>query len=417
MSLFGTMRTGVSGMNAQANRIGAVAQNVANVGTTGYKRAGVEFETLLGRGATAAYATGGVISTTRRAISEQGALTPTSSVADLAIRGGGFFLVANGAGAPVLTRAGAFTANERGELVNTAGYRLMGHDLSANPNPATAGYGGLAPILVNPTALVARPTTRGALVANLPSESAAIAAPDLPSTNSPTARFSAKSSLTTYDSLGRQVMLDVYFAKTGSGAWQASVFDATRAAASGGFPYSAGPLTTTSLVFDSTGKLTAPADGAMSIAVPGGSTMTFSLAGTTQLAAAFSVRSLTTDGSAPSAVESLDIAEDGTLSAIYQNGARVALWRIPLADVVSPDNLTPLDGDAFAESASSGRVVVGDAGSGARGRVISRALESSTVDIASELTTMIEAQRGYAANSKVFQAGSELLDVLMSLKA
>ena len=51
------------------------------------------------------------------------------------------------------------------------------------------------------------------------------------------------------------------------------------------------------------------------------------------------------------------------------------------------------------------------------GSIVSGALESSNVDIAEELTTMIEAQRGYTANSKVFQAGSELLDVLMSLKA
>ena len=69
------------------------------------------------------------------------------------------------------------------------------------------------------------------------------------------------------------------------------------------------------------------------------------------------------------------------------------------------------------ETADSGGVVIGDALTGLRGDIVSGALESSTVDLASELTTMIEAQRGYTANSKVFQAGSELLDVLMTLKA
>ena len=50
------------------------------------------------------------------------------------------------------------------------------------------------------------------------------------------------------------------------------------------------------------------------------------------------------------------------------------------------------------------------------GSVISGAVEESTVDLATELTIMIDSQRSYSANSKVFQTGSELMDVLISLK-
>ncbi len=50
------------------------------------------------------------------------------------------------------------------------------------------------------------------------------------------------------------------------------------------------------------------------------------------------------------------------------------------------------------------------------GGIVSGALENSNVDVATELTTMIESQRSYTANSKVFQTGSELMDVLVNLK-
>ena len=72
--------------------------------------------------------------------------------------------------------------------------------------------------------------------------------------------------------------------------------------------------------------------------------------------------------------------------------------------------------DVQASSGSQLRARPGFAGSGAFGSIQSKALENSNVDIANELTSMIEAQRNYTANSKVFQTASDLLDVLVNLK-
>ena len=94
----------------------------------------------------------------------------------------------------------------------------------------------------------------------------------------------------------------------------------------------------------------------------------------------------------------------------------MATYKIPLADVPSPDNLTVAAGNVYVPSTESGAVQVGFSTSGGLGTIVSGALESSTVDLASELTAMIESQRSYTANSKVFQTGSELLDVLVNLK-
>ena len=61
-------------------------------------------------------------------------------------------------------------------------------------------------------------------------------------------------------------------------------------------------------------------------------------------------------------------------------------------------------------------MLIGFAGAGGFGSISSGALEQSTVDLATELTTMIESQREYTANSKVFQTGADLMDVLVNLK-
>ncbi len=112
----------------------------------------------------------------------------------------------------------------------------------------------------------------------------------------------------------------------------------------------------------------------------------------------------------------MDIADDGTVYAVFENGARRATYRIPLATVPSVDQLTPQSGNVYSVSDRSGDVIVGFPESGSFGSIRSGALEQSNVDLATELTAMIESQRSYTANSKVFQTGSEILDVLVNLK-
>ena len=90
--------------------------------------------------------------------------------------------------------------------------------------------------------------------------------------------------------------------------------------------------------------------------------------------------------------------------------------RIPLANVASPDRMTVVSGNVFLPSAESGEVNLGYPQSKGLGKIMSGTLEESNADIAQELTDMIEAQRSYTANSKVFQTGSELMDVLVNLK-
>ena len=326
-------------------------------------------------------------------------------------------MVTDAGGTPYLTRAGSFVKDENGALVNAGGFKLMGYPLT-NGQPAVVvnGFSGLQPVSFSDLALKSAASTKGQFTSNFPSNAAVTPAASLPSTNAAAAQYAGKSSLVSYDNLGNEVLLDMYFSKTANNTWEATVYNKADATA-GGFPYSSAALTTTTLNFDgTTGALTGASAQALSIPVPNGATLTLDVSKTSQLATDYTVLGAKVDGNPPSGVDLLEVAKDGTFYATFDNGTRVAVFKIPLATVTSPDNMTPLTGNVFSATQGSGDVEVGFADSGNYGSVLSSTVEQSTVDLATELTTMIDSQRGYSANSKVFQTGAELMDVLINLK-
>lgn len=417
MSVYGIMRTGVSGMAAQASKLAVVSDNIANVNTVGYKRGSMEFSSLISEGNHSQYNSGGVETTTRYAISDEGLPVGTTTTTNLAIRGNGFFVVSDAAGTSYMTRAGAFVPNGNYDLVNSAGFYLMGYPLTnGTPSVVANSLDGMERVNIANVSYEANPTTSGTVKGVLDSNATVVPAANLPSANAAGSTYSSKSSIVTYDNLGNKVMLDVYMAKTGTApdAWQAVIFDQSTATA-GGFPYTGGPLGTLALNFNGTGQLTTT-PATLGVTIPGGGAATIDFSQISQVATGETALQIAVDGNAPSAVDSVDIVGDGTVYAVFENGERRAIYRIPLATVPSPDQLTPLAGNVYAVSQMSGNVIVGFPETGSFGSLRSSALEQSNVDLASELTNMIEAQRSYTANSKVFQTGSEILDVLVNLK-
>jgi len=154
MSLYGVMRTGGSGMNAQSNKLSTVADNIANVNTTGYKRASTEFSSLVLQSGTGNYNSGSVETHVRYAISDPGTLNFTTSATDMAIQGNGFFVVNDAQGRSFLKRAGSFVPDGRGNLVNAAGFHLMVYDLkNGPPSVVSNGLTGLNMVNIAQTAL------------------------------------------------------------------------------------------------------------------------------------------------------------------------------------------------------------------------------------------------------------------------
>ncbi|MGD9477953.1 flagellar hook protein FlgE [Shinella sp. G-2] len=418
MSLYGTMRTGVSGMNAQANRLSTVADNIANANTTGYKKASTQFSSLILPTTGGAYNSGGVTTDVRYSISSQGTFTYTNSSTDLAINGKGFFIVQGADGQEYMTRAGAFTPMDDGTLKNSAGFTLMGYPYSSTEDPTIVinGFAGLEEINLASGELNVKASEEGYLHVNLPSNEAH--------------PFSKATSLVAYDSLGNTRKLDFTYSTTATpGLWDLSVTYTDSAGvihdmlASPSAPVaSVAAATKESLTFDTAGKLVTPSDiNTSGLTIGGGVLNPLAISigggtgGSTQLAASFAAKG-DIDGIGPSGVTGYEISDDGIVFLKYENGDMAPKYRIAMANVQSPDNLRPLAGNVYAQSPDSGVVVMGYAGNGGYGTILSGALEDSNVDIAEELTSMIESQRNYTANSKVFQTGSELMEVLVNLK-
>lgn len=417
MSLYGMMRTGVSGMAAQANRLSTVADNIANSSTTGYKRAYTEFSSLVLPGTGGSYNSGGVTTSILNSISAQGALQYTTSVTDLAIDGNGFFIVQDASGTDFLTRAGAFVPDSEGRLVNSAGFQLKGWNFEKGLPPSTVTMDDLEPIKISSDGLSSTPSSKGIFTANLPSDAAVVAAANLPSNNAAGATYTAKSSVVAYGNLGEKVILDVYYTKSAAGTWDVAIYDQSKATPGTSFPYTGGPLATETLEFDATtGKLDPTSATNITVNVPNGGALTIDMSKMTQLATDYSVSKAQVDGSPPSNIERVEIDKDGIVYAQYEDGSMKALFKIPLASVTSPDRLTVQSGNVFTQSADSGPIQTGWATEDKYGKIVSGAVENSNVDIAEELTAMIESQRSYTANSKVFQTGADLMDILVNLK-
>jgi flagellar hook protein FlgE len=404
MSLYGTMRTGVSGMNAQSNRLSTVADNIANSSTVGYKKASVQFSSMILPATNGAYNSGGVETDVRYSISSQGTFSYTTSETDLAINGDGFFIVKGDDGTPYMTRAGSFVLQDDGTLKNTAGYTLQGYEYDSNADPTIVvnGFDGLEDVDLSGSGISAVPSDIGTLNVNLPNSADGTTVPP----------FSQKTSLKVYDSQGSSRLIEFTYTKLPNpNEW---TIEATYAG-----PPAEVVLAPETMVFDANGVLTsAPSYPLLGFNINGAVVLPIELnvGNTTQLASPFSVEEGEVNGNAASKVKGYEIDDKGVVSIAYENGDLVPKFRVALASVQSPDNLNPVAGNMYTQSNDSGVVILGYAGSSGFGTILSGALEDSNVDVAEELTAMIESQRNYTANSKVFQTGSELMEVLVNLK-
>lgn len=408
MSLYGTMRTGVSGMNAQSNRLSTVADNIANSSTVGYKKASVQFSSMILPTTNGAYNSGGVETDVRYSISSQGTFSYTTSTTDLAINGDGFFIVKGDDGTPYMTRAGSFVLQDDGTLKNTAGYTLQGYpyDSDIDPTIVVNGFDGLEPVDLSGSGISAVRSLTGTLNVNLPNSAEVGVAADI-----------KKTSLTVFDSQGSSRLIDFTYEKTNDNEWEVTAVERDT-----GTQVLTPPVV---LQFDANGQLTSPVPAELQLdpyTVDGAEVgdpangILISIGDTTQLASDFSVQLGKVDGNAASKVKGYEIDDKGIVSIAYDNGDLVPTFRVALASVQSPDNLNPVAGNMYTQSNDSGVVILGYAGSSGFGTILSGALEDSNVDVAEELTAMIESQRNYTANSKVFQTGSELMEVLVNLK-
>ncbi len=211
MSVFGSMFTAVSGLNAQSQSLGMISNNIANVSTVGFKRIDASFSSLVTtEGRSTLYSPGSVRANQEARIDLQGILQQSSSSTDLGISGNGFFVVQNEAGEPLYTRAGQFYEDSTGILRNSAGFTLLGWPLDQNGNlpPNQADLSSLVPVDVAFVGGLAQPTSRADMTLNLAANTQENAYPVVAGS---TPDFSR--SLRVFDSLGTGQDLTLNFTK------------------------------------------------------------------------------------------------------------------------------------------------------------------------------------------------------------
>lgn len=228
MSLFGAMTSGVSGLSAQSSAMAAIADNISNVNTVGYKNTKVDFQTLVTRQATPTqYSAGGVQSRPRSQADMQGVLQASAADTHLAISGNGYFVV-NSASTPnastqyLFTRAGAFTKDSDGYLRNTGGYYLQAWptDPDGNVIPPSGSAASFAnQNTISPEYL--RSVNLNRVTGTAVATSRIASSGNLPAVGESGARHSIDAQF--FDTLGASNAVSFSFTKTGINLWDLTV--------------------------------------------------------------------------------------------------------------------------------------------------------------------------------------------------
>ena len=138
--------------------------------------------------------------------------------------------------------------------------------------------------------------------------------------------------------------------------------------------------------------------------------------GFTQFGSEFSPGAIEQNGSRFGVFNGISVSPDGLMSALFDNGERRPIYRLPLATFVNPDGLIGKSGNAWIATEDSGNPTLRQASSGGAGKLEQSALEASTVDIGAEFTNMIVVQRAYSAATRIISTADEMLDELVHMK-
>jgi flagellar hook protein FlgE len=413
----------LSGLNASSQNLDVIGNNVANASTYGAKAATVDFADMYANalnGTTSTQVGEGVRVASITQQFSQGTITATSNSNDLAINGGGFFQVSNGA-TTYYTRNGQFQINNAGNIVDSSGNTLMGYPASA----AGVITPGSASALTLPTGGVSpQATSTMMLQANLDAASAVTMPATTPKVNfSDATTYNNATSVTAYDAKGQTVALTYYFQKSATDTW--NVY-ATANGTSVSTDASGNPTPITTVTFPASGSAPTSPSAPVAFNVPastnaaGAATLpitgaTLDLTGLTEYGSAFGVTNLSQNGYAAGQLTGISVGANGIVNATYSNGQSKAAGQVELATFQDPQGLTPVGGNDWTASTASGTPIVGAPGTGNLGVLQSSALEQSNVDLTSELVNMMTAQRVYQANAQTIKTEDQILQTLVTL--
>ncbi len=418
-----SMYAAISGLNADQTMLSTVSENIANVNTVGYKASSVVFaqalqQTLAGASAPTANlgginpeqeAAGSAVNVGAIAVNMgQGSLQTTGINTNLAIQGNGMFVLYGSQGTSY-SRAGDFSLDANGNLVNPLGEFVQGWNATTP---------GTMPTL-NPTTMQNVTIPQGETIA--PVETSNIALNGNLDSQTPTGTANAVTvPVTSYDSLGNGDTVVFTFTPQGptgtaTSSWTLS-YTVTNGSGTTSTATSVGTVT-----FGANGQLTsptAPPTYTITLPPPAGSTasqsVTLNLAGLTGYSGQSQLQG-TGNGSAAGVLESFSIGASGSIVGTFSNGLTAQIGQIAMAGFSNPAGLLNIGNGEWQQSPNSGVAQIGAPATGSLGSLQAGSLEGSNVNLANEFVNMIIAQQGYQANAKVISVAQQDRSTLVNM--
>jgi len=407
---------GVSGLQNQQRALDIIGNNIANVNTTGFRGGRVLFQDLFSQTIQGASGPSGGRSGTNPAQVglgvglanidinfNQGSFQTTNIGSDLGIQGDGFFVLSDGS-AQFFSRDGSFSVDPTGFLMDPAtGYRVQGYSAVDGVVDTSAGIGNIS-IQIGGAAL-AKATESITFAGNLDARTTA--------TDDP-----ISITQTTYDSQGQTVNLTFTFTRTATNEFNVTVSSDRGAVTNppaGGF----------TIQFDNFGAMQA-ATSAMAVDVDLSAegvedlAVIADLSTVTQLGGAGetleqTITVLDQDGFGAGVLENFTIGGSGVINGIFSNGLTQSLGQVVLGRFSNPGGLSRVGRNMFIPSPNSGIPQIGEPETGGRGSLIGGVLEGSNVDLATEFTRLIIAQRSFQANARTITTADLMLGETVNL--
>jgi flagellar hook protein FlgE len=427
MGVLSSLFTGVSGLQAQGEALGVIADNIANANTTGFKSSRAEFQDIIAKnlkGILGGNQIGrGVKIGAVNPILLQGNVDQTENATDLAISGDGYF-VCRGSDGQSFTRDGSLKFDREGYLVTNDDQRVQGFQVDGDGKITSYVNDIKFPKAITP----ARATKKLDITANLDSRQGVGVPFNLEKPNE-SSQYSTGVEI--YDSQGNKHLMTIFFNKTADRQWEwHGLVDGVEAV--GGQEGKYTEVAAGKLTFTVDGKLDTQVETKKSYNFKGGALpnqkidVSFGdavttnkgtgLKGSVQYGKDSDLMAWKQDGAAAGTITNMSFSDTGVLTALYSNGEAKDLGQIVLARFDAPERLYKVGNNRFKESREGGTPAIGAPNMGGRGKIFAKSLERSTVDLAMEFVNLIQNQRGFQANAKTITTTDELLAEVIQLK-
>ncbi|MDG1474605.1 MAG: flagellar hook protein FlgE [Porticoccaceae bacterium] len=405
--------TSLTGLNAAATELSVTSNNIANAGTTSFKRSDAVFGDIFATSTTQKSSNSVGSGVSLLAVNQQftqGNIESSANTLDLAIAGDGFFPMKTPDGQELFTRNGAFMLDENGLMVNDEGNGLQVHPLNTD---GTSNFKVATQGLTIARDFPAAASTTGTITLNFPLDGVALVGPPTLDPADPTT-YNEAQTFSLYDDEGNGYQTTVYYQKTADTAGN-GVGDDTWKATAYVDGVQAGPSVDLTIA-NATGTGTGATITLAAVNLPTSSQDVVLTVNPNGVAGGFKAVSLTENGFPPGGLVNIDIAENGSVRTTYSNGEQQDVGRINLANFSSTPGLKQTGGTKYATTANSGGATYGAAGSAGFGTIRSGALERSNVDLTAELVDLISAQRNFQANAKAIETSSTLTSTIINMR-